>query len=349
MLTQIVAGRTWDFSHVVGRGAEFGTGFRQPSALALSKGNVVYVLNRGSEAVGNVPWNRTGAGARISKLTMGTVPGDEELVAEIGTYGDGPGEYIWGAGLAVDSHKNLYLTDEWLNRISIFDKNDNFVSAWGTSGDGDGEFDGPSGIAIDGEDNVYVVDSRNNRIQKLTPDGKFLAKWGKQGSGDGDFAAPWGITTDADGHVYVADHKNHRVQKFTATGGFLANFGSAGDGRGQLNRPTDVAVDSDGDVYVCDWANNRVQAFEGDGRYITSFVGDAQELSKWAQMTVDANADYAKARRRVYTREPEWGFALPVALTFDQDNARLVVADTQRNRLQIYNKLKGYTNPQINL
>ena len=349
MLTQTVAGRTWDFSHVVGQGAEAGTGFLHPSALALGEGDVVYVLNRGYESVSNVSWNRTGTTTRVSKLTMGAAPGDEELVSEIGKYGDAPGQWIWGAGLAVDSQGSLYLTDEWLNRVSIFDKSDKLLSLWGTSGDGDGEFNGPSGITIDQQDNVYIVDSRNHRVQKLTRDGKFLAKWGKEGSGDGEFAFPWGITTDAGGYVYVADHKNHRVQKFTPEGEFVAKFGSYGEGRGQLNRPTDVAVDPDGDVYVCDWANNRVQAFGEDGRFITSFIGDAQDLSKWAKMTVDANPDVVKARRKVYTREPEWRFDFPVALAFDAKKARLVVVDSQRHRLQIYSKLKGYMDPQMNL
>ena len=349
MLTQTVAGRTWDFSHVIGRGSEFGTGFRQPCAMALGEGNVVYILNRGSENIGNVSWNRTGAGARVSKLTMGTEPGDEELVSEIGKYGDGPGEYIWGTGLALDSQKNLYLTDEWLHKVSIFDKDDSFVGSRGSQGDGDGQFNGPAGIAIDGDDNLYIVDSLNHRVQKVTKDGKFIAKWGKKGSGNGEFDSPWGLTIDSKGFVFVADHKNNRVQKFTADGGYVSSFGSLGDGRGQVTRPTDVAVDPEGDVYISDWANNRVQVFGGDGGFITSFIGDAQELSKWGQMTVDANADYAKARRRVYTREPEWRFALPVALAFDSANTRLVVADTQRNRLQIYNKLSGYSDPQINL
>ena len=310
---------------------------------------MVYVLNRGYETVSNVSWNRTGTSARVSKLTIGEAPGDEELVSEIGKYGDAPGQWIWGAGLAVDSQGSLYLTDEWLNRVSIFDKSDKLLSLWGTSGDGDGEFNGPSGITIDQQDNVYIVDSRNHRVQKLTRDGKFLAKWGKEGSGDGEFAFPWGITTDAGGYVYVADHKNHRVQKFTPEGEFVAKFGSYGEGRGQLNRPTDVAVDPDGDVYVCDWANNRVQAFGEDGRFITSFIGDAQDLSKWAKMTVDASPERAKARLRVKNLEPEWRFTLPVALAFDAKKARLVVVDSQRHRLQIYSKLKGYMDPQMNL
>ena len=110
-----------------------------------------------------------------------------------------------------------------------------------------------------------------------------------------------------------------------------------------------MAVDPDGDVYVCDWANNRVQVFTPDGEFITSFVGDAQQMAKWQKQQVDANVDVLKARRRVYTLEPEWRFALPTAVEFDEERSRLVVADTQRSRVQMYQKLKDYLEPQFNL
>jgi DNA-binding beta-propeller fold protein YncE len=154
---------------------------------------------------------------------------------------------------------------------------------------------------------------------------------------------------DGKGDVYVADHLNHRVQKFTPDGEFLAEFGSYGDGRGQLSHPTDVAVDPDGDVYVCDWANDRVQAFGPDGRFITSLIGNAQELSKWFRAIVEANPDAVKARRRVYSLEPEWRLSNPMGVAFDDERSRLLIADTHRWRVQIYNKLKDYDEPQFNL
>ena len=349
MLTQTVAGRVWDYSHCVGRSSLSGMGFNQPIGIAIGEGDQVYVLNRGAELISDVPWNHTTAGARVSVLTVGKMPGDEVFLSEFSSYGDGDGQLIWPGGIAINSGGTVYVTDEWLNRVSAFDKDGNLVSVWGTSGDGEGEFAGPAGIAIDREDNLYIADSRNHRVHKLTREGKFLAKWGRLGEGDGEFNSPWGITIDSQGFVYVADHKNHRAQKFTPEGEFVAAFGSQGTGRGQLNHPSDVAVDTEGDIYVCDWANNRVQAFGPDGDFITSFIGDAQQLSKWAQITVDANADVMKARRRVYTTEPEWRFALPTGVTFDPNKERLMVVDTQRSRLQIYNKLKGYIEPQFNL
>jgi DNA-binding beta-propeller fold protein YncE len=250
---------------------------------------------------------------------------------------------IWPAGIALDSQENVYVTDEWLNRVSIFDKDGNFLRLWGTAGSGDGEFNGPSGIAIDQQDTLYVVDSRNHRVQKFTPDGKFLAVWGSLGSAAGQFNSPWGLTIDHEGDVYVADHKNHRVQKFTPEGEFIMQFGRYGTGKGQLHRPADVAVDPDGDVYVCDWANHRVQVFGPEGKAVTSLLGDAQELSKWAKMTLAASPDAMKRRREVRSLESEWRFAFPTAIVFDAKYGRVIVSDTQRNRLQIYNKLKNYT------
>jgi len=315
----------------------------------MGEGDIVYVLNRGYEFVPTVAWNRSGRGARVGIFSVGTEAGDEKFISEFGKYGDARGEFIWPAGMALDSQSNIYVSDEWLNRVSVFDKDGNFLNDWGTSGDGNGEFSGPSGIAIDAQDAVYVVDSRNHRVQKLTKDGKFLLSWGKLGNGEGEFDSPWGITLDQDGNVYVADHKNHRVQKFSPDGHFLSQFGSYGTGRGDLNRPSAVTVDPDGDVYICDWANDRVQLFNSEGKFLTSFTGDAQELTKWAQAIVGTNPGAVKRRREVKNMEIEWRLSMPTGVTFDIAKNRLLIADTQRNRLQIYNKLKEYAGPQRNL
>ena len=349
MLTKSVAGRVWAYSHPVGRGAVSGMGFNLPVAVAVGESDVAYVLSRGSEQISDVPWNRTGTGARVSKVFIGEGPGEEELISEFSAYGDAVGQLIWPAAIALDGRENVYVTDEWLNRVSIFDTDGNLLGCWGSPGTGAGQLNRPSGIVIAGDKVVYICDSLNHRVQMFTTEGRFEAAWGCLGGEDGEFNAPWGISVDSNGYVYVADYGNHRAQKFTAEGQFVASFGSYGKGRGQLNHPSGVTVDPDGDVYVCDRSNNRVQAFGPDGGFITSFIGDAQQLSKWAQMTVDANADVIKARRRVYTTEPEWRFAFPTGVAFDEKKDRLIVVDTQRSRLQIYNKVKGYTEPQFNL
>ena len=319
----------------------------QPIASACAAGDKVYVLNRQFEEVLDVPWNKAALYAEVCSFIMPTTPGAEVYLGTFSKYGDGDGELIWPVGIAIDSDENIYIADEWMNRISIFTNSGHFLRNWSTQGDG--EFNRTSGIALDLNDDVYVVDSLNHRVRKFTKDGGYILQFGSFGDGPGELNAPWGVAVDDEGSVYVADHKNHRVQKFDANGEFVASFGSYGKGKGQLNRPSDVAVDPDGDVYVCDWGNDRVQVFASDGRFIASFIGDAQQLAKGHQQQVDANPDVIKARRRAYTLEPEWRFAMPTGVTFDVENSRLIVADSQRSRVQIYNKVKNYMEPQFNL
>ena len=76
MLTETAAGRTYDYSHSVGRGAQSGMGFNQPIAAALGEDDLIYVVNRGSESISNVSWNRIGIGARVSKITAGSTHGE---------------------------------------------------------------------------------------------------------------------------------------------------------------------------------------------------------------------------------------------------------------------------------
>ena len=344
MLTQTILGRVYDYSHAVG-----GLYLPQIVGVAFGECDSVYTISRPTDAISGVPWNKTGVGAKIVKITIGDVPGDEEHILDIGRYGDADGEFIWPAGIALDSNENIYVTDEWMNRVSVFDSEGNFLKHWGEGGQNDGQFNHPAGIDIDTEDNAIVVDSLNHRVQKFTKDGNFLGEWGGFGEGQGELNSPWGIGLDDQNNVYVADHKNHLAQKFSPDGEYLMAFGSEGTGRGQLTRPSDVTVDSDGDVYVCDWANDRVQVYGPDGDFITTFIGDAQELAKWHKQTVDSNIDVIKARRRVYSLEPEWRFAMPTAVEFDHARNRLMVADTQRGRIQIYNKLNDYMEPQFNL
>ena len=255
-------------------------------------------------------------------------------------------------------------------------RNGKFQYKFGKTGSGDGELLRPAGMVCEKNGNVIVVDSGNNRLQVFTPEGKLVAKCGKAGIGDGEFNQPWGITLDKDGNIFVADWKNHRVQKLSPQGQFLMKIGSIRRGcrirtnafavtylgpfvsslptsdypkAGLLNHPTDVAVDPDGDIYVTDWGNHRVCIFEADGTPLTNLYGDAQVMSKWGQQSVDANPDMMKAYRRVRNLEPLWRFCFPTAVDFNPATDEIIVADSQRNRLQVYRKVRDYVDFQANL
>ena len=327
MVTQLfgITTRSYKYDRTIGRDENFGSGFRDPLDVAAAPDGRLYVVNR---LVEFHPEN-----VHVTMLNI-----DEEYLGQFGSIGDGEGQFKWSVGIALDSKRNVYVTDEWLNRIAIFDKDGDFIANWDLGGSGDGQLNKPAGIKIDKNDNIYVVDSGNHRIQVFDNNGRFLRKWGELGTDPGQFNLPWGIGLDGRGDVYVADWRNDRMQKFSAEGEFLMTFGSSGSAAGEFNRPVGVAVDSDGDIYVSDSSNDRVQAFTPDGRYITNFEGDAV-MSKWGEQILSANAHMLKAIDLVQDMTPWQRFWRPKGLVVDSED-RIIIVDGYRARLQIYKKAK---------
>jgi len=331
------------YGYTIGRGEQFGPGFSTPVFAARGEGDLLYVLCRASEY--------RPEGTRITVCTV-----DEEYVTTFarGVPNQGPHEFsfddgslVWPTAIAFDKDWNVYVSDEWLNRISVFNKDGDYISKWQERpGTGDGELNRPAGLAFDADNNVYVVDSGNDRIQKFTKDGQFLAKWGTTGSGDGEFNMPWGIDLDSAGNVYIADWRNDRIQKFSPDGQFLMKCGRSGSGEGELNRPSGVAVDSDGVIYVADWLNNRLQVFDPDGNFITARTGDAT-ISKWGKEKLDANMEMWDERQRAYGMEREKDFWGPTGVAVD-DEDRIFVCESARNRIQVYQKLSpAFVGPRL--
>ena len=156
----------------------------------------------------------------------------------------------------------------------------------------------------------------------------------------GNTAYGWVRTSlccDEAGGIYIADWRNDRIQKFDSSGNFISSLGTTGDKEGEFNRPTDIAVDKEGLQYVADWDNDRVQIFDQHGDFITMLTGDAT-LSKWAETKLDANPDMRLQREIAQGLERERLFRGPIGIEVDDEN-RLFVVDSQRNRVQIYRKI----------
>jgi DNA-binding beta-propeller fold protein YncE len=327
MATHFFGIKDWTFaySHSVGRNEFAGTGFRNPVDLALGANDMVYVVNRSYE-------NRPD-GIHVTVCTL-----NEEYVKEFGSHGEGDGEFIWPTAIALDKDENVYVADEWLNRISIFDKDGKFLSKWGKAGSGNGELNRPAGLAIS-DGTMFVTDSRNHRVQKFTLDGTYQGQFGSFGSASGQLNMPWGIGLDTDGNVYVADWRNDRIQKFSPEGQHLASFGQSGSGVGQFNRPNGVCVDQDGEIYVADWQNDRVQILAPSGRFIAALSGDNQ-LSKWGREKLLSNPDMIRQRALAMAHDHgafEKSFSHPCAVRVD-DQGRIAVLDHTRGRIQVYTK-----------
>ncbi len=317
-----------------------GRGFANPYDIAFRPDGRIFVLNRCDPA-------------RASAIRVGVCNLDEDYLYEFGNgYGQDDGQFIWPVAMVFDSHNHLFITDEYNNRVCVYDADGKFVSQWGEGGSDLGKFDGPAGIAIDSQDNVYIADQQNGRVQKMTTDGALIAAWGEPGSGNGQFDLPWGVGVGPDDSVYVADWRNDRVQKFSPDGDYLQTIGSSGRGFGELSRPAGVAVDSDGVIAVADWGNERIQVFAPDGSPKTTLRGQAT-VSKWAEDYYSSNPEEWELRQ-ISDLVPEdlpehlqtpyhtssqvepyfWG---PVAVRLDA-NDRMYVVETNRHRFQVYQK-----------
>ncbi len=313
-----------------------GRGFANPIDLAFTQDGRVLVANRGEYVF-----------ARVTICDL-----DDEYFGEIGSDGEGDGQFRMPSAIAIDSRGNVYTADEYLHRVTVFDSSGAFTAKWGEHGSGPGQIDGPSGLAIDSDDNVYVVDQRNDRIQKFTSSGSLIAAWGEPGSGPGQFNRPWGTCLDSCGNIYVADWRNDRIQKLSPDGEPVMQFGDPGEEPGQLQRPSAVAVADDGYIAVADWGNERVQVFDADGGFVKLLQGEAT-LSKWAEDFLAANPDEASTRAMsdltpdlpdhlqsnyhvASQTEPYfWG---PTSVNFDAEG-RLYVTESARHRFQVYERV----------
>ncbi len=116
--------------------------FNQPNYVAFGPGGDVFVSD----------------GYRNSRVVQFTEQG--EFVRIIGgVNGSGPGELILPHGVAVDSQGRVFVSDSDNKRISIFDRNGEFVETW----------DAPTrgGIAITADDTVYVSDVNGGAVTIL--------------------------------------------------------------------------------------------------------------------------------------------------------------------------------------
>jgi RHS repeat-associated protein len=189
-------------------------------------------------------------------------------------------------GVAVDAAGNLYISDNYNNRIRKVDTNGIITTVAGNGVDGYGGDGGlataaklrrPTGVAVDAAGNIYICDNWNYRIRKVDTSGIIttVAGNGVDGyGGDGGPATaaklslPDGVAVDAAGNIYIADQWNQRIRKVDTRGIITTIAGNGVDGYGgdggpattaKLCYPSKVAVDTAGNIYIADHCNDRIR------------------------------------------------------------------------------------------
>ncbi len=216
--------------------------------------------------------------------------------------------FNYPVGLAVDKHENIYVCDQWNNKIRKIDSSGIITTIVGNGPLGylSGGFGGDGGLAtsaainfpnyvtLDGSGNIYFSDAGNQRIRKIdtlsvinTIAGSGL-RWASVEMEDlqllPEMYGPEGLFVDKGGNVIFCDWANNRVRKVNSSGIINTIVGDgtagfAGDGGGpliaELNEPGGVIV-SQNRVYICETGNSRVRMIDTSD-IITTSVSNLSE------------------------------------------------------------------------
>jgi transcriptional regulator with XRE-family HTH domain/sugar lactone lactonase YvrE len=79
----------------------------------------------------------------------------------------GPGHFFAAAGIAVDGHGNVYVTDSGERTLQVFSSSGKLLAWWSRLGRNGPRFTNPGGVTVDARGDIYVIDG--SRILELAP------------------------------------------------------------------------------------------------------------------------------------------------------------------------------------
>ena len=210
-------------------------------------------------------------------------------------------------GVAVDAAGDIYLSDNYYNRIRMVTKSTGIITTVAGSGfygnsngfSGDGglatlaRLDAPLGVALDTSGNIYIADYGNQRIRLVTKSTGIITTVAGNGKGMPDGYSglatsaslyhPNSLAVDASGNIYIGEL--NRILMVTKSTGIITTV--AGDGmpyyredgvlatKTGLNYNNGIAVDAAGNIYIADTKNHLVRMVTKSTGIITTIVGDA--------------------------------------------------------------------------
>ncbi len=281
-----------------------------PEALTTDSQNRLYIADTGNHRV--LVYNSVTATGQQPSFVFGT-QGNSSLLEN---------KFRFTRGLAVDSKQHLFVTDEFNNRILVY--NLPIASNNPTPSAQFAGLNGPRAVAVDGQDKVYIADSEN-AVVKVFQDPVTTNNFTTPDQTIGDphaaakcpstaaqtsathLACPIDLVLDSNGNLFVADTPNHRMLGYAAGSttptaiygqadftSYLANRGGA-VGDNTLNSPLGMSFDAQGNLYLADFDNNRVLVFAAPVAAPTvtptPIVNPNPDPNADITLSIDVNAD----------------------------------------------------------
>ncbi|CAF1638410.1 unnamed protein product [Adineta ricciae] len=155
---------------------------------------------------------------KIVKKWLNDIEVTPTTVAGNGTEGSAPNQLFHPRGIFIDDNFDLYVADNWNNRIQKFE----FGKSNGITKAGKGSFNVtiqlryPCGIILDGNKYLFILDHQNSRIigENENSFRCLVGCYAGLGSQSHQLYFPSTLSFDIDGNIFVSDTNNHRIQKF---------------------------------------------------------------------------------------------------------------------------------------
>lgn len=258
-------------------------------------------------------------------------------------------------GLTVDAEGRLYVVDNHLRKVHVFDQRNGRYRLFPDKGPA---LVSPIGVAVDDRrGRVFVTDSAAAVIRVYDREtGEPLGE-----IRSGDLARPTGIVVDARrDELLVVDTVNAGILRYALQDlGLRGILGQEGMEHGRFHAPTHLALTPEGNLLVTDALNFRIQEFDPQGRFVRAFGAPGDSPGHFARpkgVAVDSHGnihvvDALFDNVQVFDREgrllmaygrhgSEPGeFWLPSGIWIDTRD-RIYVADSYNKRVQIFQYLK---------
>ncbi len=212
-------------------------GLKRPAGIAVDRDGTRYVTDTGFNKIlvydSNNQYLKAYGDTRLIKPLAVSISGDELLYSDmkanqivrlnkntgeelgrVSKPGEATGKIYAPTALALDSQRNIYITDTLNGRVSKFASDGKFLDTIGQMGTNLGNFARPKGIAIDHDGRIYVVDGIFENIQIFNNQKQLLLFFGDVGNVRGGVNMPAQIMIDYDNVEYFQKYvaKDHEIE-----------------------------------------------------------------------------------------------------------------------------------------
>ena len=180
-----------------------------------------------------------------------------QLLNRAGGWGSNEGQLSGPRGLSVDWNGDVFVADQWNNRVSVFSNLLHYKQTIGQE-----SLSEPHDVKLTA-DKMVVLDRSPNCIHFFSRSGDLLTSCVSQGRGQECLVyEPWFFCLDCEQNILVSDWGQHVIKILSNSGELLHTIGREGKGKGEFIFPYGIAISKSGILFVfSDNPNHSLQLF----------------------------------------------------------------------------------------